>query len=103
VDAGTILRTVRRRGRWSLRALATEAKTSHATLSAYESGRVTPTVATLDRVVHWAGFDVDARLTRRAITAHGLERGAELEAVLRLAAQFPAHPSARLGPQRFGR
>lgn len=103
MDASTVLRTVRRRGRWSLRALAVRADTSHATLSAYESGRVTPSVSTLDRIVHAGGFDADTRLTRRVTTMHGVERGSELEAVLRLAAEFPTRPRTQLGLPRFGR
>lgn len=103
MDAGTILRAVRRRGHWSLRALAAKADTSHATLSAYETGRVAPSVSTLDRIVHAGGFDADTRLTRRISMKDGMERGSELESVLRLAAQFPARPRTRLGPHQFGR
>jgi transcriptional regulator with XRE-family HTH domain len=102
MEAGPIIRTVRRRGQWSLRSLGAAAHTSHATLSAYESGRVTPTVDTLDRVVRSAGFDVHPRLTRRVTAVGGLDRGSELAAVLLVAAQFPVRAGARIGPQRFG-
>jgi transcriptional regulator with XRE-family HTH domain len=90
MDAGVILRELTRSGRLSLRSLATRAATSHGTLSAYQSGRVSPSLTTLDRVVRTAGFDVETRLTRRVREDGGLSRGEELEAVLRLAAQFPA-------------
>lgn len=81
--------------------MAAEARTSHATLSAYEAGRVAPAVETLERVIKSAGFDLEVRVTRRISRDGGLERGAELASVLRLAAQFPDRHAAKLGPAKF--
>jgi transcriptional regulator with XRE-family HTH domain len=97
-----VLQQLRTRGRWSLRALATRAHTSHATLSAYQSGRVSPSVDTLDRVVRAGGFDLAPRLTRRVEMSDGIVRGEELAAVLRLAAAFPVRPAGPVAAARFG-
>jgi len=88
VDAATILRDARRRSGLSLRVLARRAGTSHSTLAAYESGRVTPTVDTLDRIVRAAGFTIASGLTPGV--APEADRAEELLAVLELAEQFPA-------------
>jgi transcriptional regulator with XRE-family HTH domain len=105
MDAATILRTARHEARLTLRELARRAGTSHATLSAYEHGSKTPTVDTLDRVVRAAGYALDSQLARRidgdARTGH--DRGAELAAVLDLAAQFPARHDPTLRCPVFGR
>jgi transcriptional regulator with XRE-family HTH domain len=96
MDAAAILRQTREDAGLSLRELALLARTSHSALAAYESGRVTPTVSTFDRVVRAAGRTVD--LAVRALpysdTAEG--RGRELAEVLDLAGQFPARHSATL-------
>ena len=96
-----MLRSARSRAGWSLRALAGRAGTSHSTLAAYEAARVDPTVDTLDRVVAAAGFAVVAELVP-LVDPDG-ERGAELEAVLRLAAQFPTRHAPTLEAPVFGR
>lgn len=46
----------------SQRVLAQRAGTSHATLSAYESGKIDPSVATFNRILRAAGFQVDIDL-----------------------------------------
>jgi transcriptional regulator with XRE-family HTH domain len=83
------------RGRSTLRELAGRAHTSHATIAAYEAGRVAPTTDTFERVVRAAGFEVEPVLVRTV--ADRAERGRELVEVLDLAAQFPArhHPTLR--------
>ena len=73
----------------SLRQLAQRAGTSHATILAYEKGAKTPGAATFLRLLEACGFAVDIRLDRRIRSRDGLERGDELEQVLRLAEQFP--------------
>lgn len=80
-----------------MRDLAGRAHTSHATISAYEAGRVAPTTDTFERVVRAAGFDVEPTLVRTLAVADRAERGRELVEVLDLAAQFPArhHPTLR--------
>ena len=97
MDAAVLLRSARLDAGLTLRELGERAGTSHSTLAAYEAGRKTPSVATLDRVLEAAGFAVDVTLHRRHRGAAGeLSRGEELVAVLELAAQFPAVHSDRL-------
>ena len=105
MDAPTILRTARREARLTLRELADRAGTSHATLSAYEHAAKAPTIDTVTRVLHAAGYVLDGTLTRRieADPRTGLARGDELAAVLELAAQFPARHDAELRAPVFGR
>jgi transcriptional regulator with XRE-family HTH domain len=103
MDAGRTLRRVRRRAGLSLRALATRAETSHSTLAAYEAGRKTPTVDTLDRIVRAAGFELGVELTPNVGGADPDARGRELVAVLELAEQFPGRHAAALEFPRFGR
>jgi len=96
VDAAVILRHAREAAGLSLRDLASRAGTSHSTLAAYESGRVTPTVSTLDRIVHAAGWTIDVDVRPRPYDASPSERGLELAAVLELAGEFPARHSPAL-------
>jgi len=79
------------------------AQTSHSTLAAYESGSKVPNVATLDRILRAAGFAVDVSLQRRHRGGGGLTKADELEAVLLLAAEFPARHSAHLEMPVFPR
>jgi transcriptional regulator with XRE-family HTH domain len=95
MDAGLMIRTARRRSGLSLRTLATRAGTSHATLSAYEHGRVDPTTTVLSRVIAATGCSLETTLLGSPPDIEGLSRGDELIAVLELAEQFPArHASA---------
>ncbi len=94
--ASTILKQSRRHANLTLRALADRSGTSHATISAYESGRKVPTVETLDRIVRAAGFELDVSLAPRIrTTLVGNSRGDELAAVLELAAAFPSGTKQR--------
>ena len=90
------------RGRRTLRELAGRANTSHATIAAYEAGRVAPTTDTLERVVRAAGFEVEPTLVRTLPVADRAERGQELIEVLELAAQFPARHQPTLRCPVFG-
>jgi transcriptional regulator with XRE-family HTH domain len=56
--AGNLIRIARRDSGLSQRALARRAGTSQATLSAYETGRKSPTLDTLARIVRAAGQDL---------------------------------------------
>ncbi len=89
----------------TLRELGDRARTSHSTLSAYESGRTTPTVDTLDRVLRAAGFDAEVVLSVRvgAGRSERIARGQELLDVLDLAERFPARHEPALRFPRFGR
>ncbi len=80
----------------SLRELAERAKTSHATLSAYERGRKVPSVTTYLRILEACGNAVEFQLHPRIRERDGIPRGEELEAVLKLAAQFPAKAARHL-------
>lgn len=105
MDAPTVLRTARRQAGLNLRELAARAGTSHATVSAYEHGRKTPTVETFDRLLRAAGFTLELAPERRieADPRTGLDRGEELAAVLELAEQFPARHDPELRAPVFGR
>ncbi len=105
MDAATVLKSARQRSGLTLRALARRAGTSHSTLAAYEAGRVSPSVDTLDRIVGAAGLALDTTFERRH-TGGGpneADRGDELTDVLELAAQFPARASRHLDAPIFGR
>ena len=97
-----MIREARDRAGMSLRELAERAGTSHSAISAYETGRRTPTTTTLDRIVRAAGFALDATLHRR-VYGRNDDRGAELEAVLALAEEFPARHSPGPPGPIFGR
>ena len=99
MDAAVLIRTARQRADLTLRALGELAGTSHSTLAAYESGRTTPTVGTLDRILRAAGFGIDVTLAPRIDRA---ERGRELVEVLELAAEFPARHTTHLEFPKFG-
>jgi transcriptional regulator with XRE-family HTH domain len=103
MDAALIIRTARGRSRLSLRALAERAGTSHATLSAYEKGRVDPTTTVLSRIVTAAGQSLETTLLGHPPDIDGLSRGDELVAVLDLAEQFPARHARSLQFPPFGR
>jgi transcriptional regulator with XRE-family HTH domain len=96
MNAGLIIRTARRRSRLSLRALAGRAGTSHATLSAYEQGRVDPTTTVLSRIIGATGCSLESTLLGVPPDIEGLSRGEELIAVLELAEQFPARHASEL-------
>ena len=96
MDAGLMIRTARGRSNLSLRALAARAGTSHATLSAYENGRVDPTTAVLTRIIAATGCSLEATLLGSPSDLHGMRRGDELIAVLELAEQFPARHAPKL-------
>ena len=96
MDAGLLIRSARRKSKLSLRALAARAETSHATLSAYENGRVDPTTAVLSRVIAAAGCSLEATLLGSPSAIDVMPRGEELIAVLELAEQFPARHEPKL-------
>lgn len=101
MDVDIVLRVLRRRSGCSLRQLGRAAGTSHATIVAYEAGRVSPTAHTLERIVRAAGFEFEPAVVRRI--PHADRRGDELEQVLDLAEQFPSRHSAVLVAPVFGR
>ena len=102
MDAAKLLFSARTRAGLTLRQLGELAGTSHSTLAAYEAGRKSPNVATLDRILRAAGFAVDVELHRRQRGTSKLSRGEELAAVLELAAAFPARHAKTLQMPVFG-
>ncbi len=96
MDAAWTIRSARSRSKLSLRALAARAGTSHATLSAYENGRVDPTTMVLLRILAAAGHSLETNLLRSPPDVDGMSRGEELVAVLHLAQQFPARHTSEL-------
>jgi transcriptional regulator with XRE-family HTH domain len=101
MEASVLIRTARHRAGLTIRDLAALSGTSHSAIAAYESGSKEPRVSTLDRVMRAAGFALEPALGRRVGT--GSDRGSELEAVLDLAAQFPARHAPRLTCPPFPR
>lgn len=103
MDAGALIRSARTAAGLSLRDLAARAGTSHATIAAYESGRSSPNVATLDRVLRACGVALEAELAPRVGTtaAERAARGRELIEVLELAEMFPARHTDALAFPRF--
>jgi transcriptional regulator with XRE-family HTH domain len=103
VDAARTLRRVRLDAGLSLRDLAERARTSHATLAAYEAGRTIPRVDTLDRILRAAGYASDITTSGRpdATDTERVSKGRELLQVLDLAAQFPARHDPAMTFPRF--
>ncbi len=99
IDA--MFRTGRRRADLSLRDLAARARTSHATLSAYEHGRSVPSTKTADRILRAAGFILESTLVRSPSGADGPGRAEELAQALELAAQFPSSHARTLRYPKF--
>jgi transcriptional regulator with XRE-family HTH domain len=89
MDVAPLLRTARRRAGLSARSLARKAGTSHATLLAYEAGRVEPSPQVAGRIAAAAGFALEVRLVPEPAGATGTDRGAELVAALELAEALP--------------
>lgn len=58
-----LIRIARRRAGLTQEALARRAATSQTAISAYESGRRSPSVATLTRILEAAGFELRMRLS----------------------------------------
>ena len=103
MNTATTLVMARARAGLSLRQLARRAGTSHSTIAAYEAGRKVPSVETFDRIVKASGLTLHIELSPGLGDIDPVERGHELEAVLELAAQFPARHAATLEMPVFGR
>jgi len=99
--AGTLLHLARNRAGLSLRRLAERSGTSHATIAAYEAGRVHPSLPVVERITRAAGFRLAIGLVP-AVDEPGHRRGDELVQVLELAALFPARHTPDLRYPRFG-
>ncbi|MGB3770488.1 MAG: helix-turn-helix transcriptional regulator [Rhodococcus sp. (in: high G+C Gram-positive bacteria)] len=73
MDGANLLQRARRNAGLSQDELARRAHTSRPTLSAYENGRKSPSLATTQRLLAEAGFDLDATpsITFRAVPGTG--------------------------------
>ncbi|MBT6572609.1 MAG: helix-turn-helix transcriptional regulator [Gammaproteobacteria bacterium] len=88
-----LLKYVRRKAGLSARELARTVGSSHSTILAYESGKKMPITTTLMRLVHACGYSMDFSLSPRLRGDADNPKGAELQAVLDLAAEFPTRHS----------
>lgn len=103
VDTAAVIRQSRQAARLTLRDLAERAGTSHSALAAYEAGRKTPALPTLERILRAAGFDLVVRVRPAIGGLDHAARGRELADVLHLAEQFPARHTSQLRYPVFGR
>ena len=99
--ASTLLHSAWQESGLSLRQLARQANTSHATLNAYMKGSKSPSTATLARVIAACGYALDVSLRPRVRFSNGVPRGEELADVLALAEQFPVRHSKELDAPIF--
>ena len=108
IDVSTTLRDARRRADLSQAELAARAGTSQATVSAYESGRKSPSVATLDRLLAATGSQLAVQPRRSPVvepSAREMSRRAKtLIDVLDLAEALPTRhePTLRFPRLRAG-
>ena len=100
--AGRLLKNARLQAKLSLRQLAARAGTSHSTIAAYEQGRKAPGVDVYIRLLNACGVDLNFISSPRLHFSDPDERGKELEEVLNLAEQFPAHHKPQIQYPRFG-
>jgi transcriptional regulator with XRE-family HTH domain len=85
-----LLKYVRRKAGLSARELARRVGSSHSTILAYEAGKKVPVTTTMMRLVNACGYSMDFSLSPRLRGDEDNPKGAELQAVLELAAEFPA-------------
>jgi transcriptional regulator with XRE-family HTH domain len=88
-----LLKYVRGKAGLSARELARRVGSSHSTILAYEAGKKVPVTTTMMRLVHACGYSIDFSLSPRLRGDEDHPKGAELQAVLELAAEFPARHS----------
>src|SRR4051794_23449203 len=105
MDAGHAIKRARLRAGLTQHALAARAGTSQATVSAYEGGRKTPSVATLDRLLAATGARLAIAPRSTALEPSAKEmarRGKALLAVLGLAEALPVRHQRALRYPRLG-
>lgn len=104
MDVSSTLREARKRAGLTQAVLASRAGTSQATISAYESGRKTPSVATLDRLLTATGSHLTVERRRRPVIQPSKAQhectGRKLVEVLELAEALPTRhdPDLRFPP-----
>ena len=90
-----LIRMARRQARMTQAALAERAHTSQAAISAYESGRRSPSVETLCRILNAAGFELRMRLAAPDTHEEARRRAEELLGSAEVAA-FSGRESMRV-------
>ena len=85
-----MLADARRRAGMTQDAVAARAGTSAPTLSAYERSRVSPTLATTQRILAAEGFELSIRPTGARTIFHGTYRGRPIEIPVELPGLDPA-------------
>ena len=104
MDVASELRSARQRAGLSQRALAERARTSQATLSAYESGRKQPDVAVLQRLLLATGAELRVADAPGRRSSSDLElAGRRLADVLELAEALPFRRARELRYPRLPR
>ena len=107
MDAALTLKAARRRAGLTQTALAARAGTSQATVSAYESGRKTPSVETFSRLLRAAGSRLSVEpATRPVVVPSAAQQAAVsrgLRDVLALAEALPSRPARELRFPRLPR
>lgn len=78
MDAARIITVARERSGLSKRELARRAGTSPAAIVKYESGQMSPTVDTLNRILHVAGWRVEIDLLPQVVAPADLVRRGEM-------------------------
>jgi uncharacterized protein len=99
MPAAALIRDARRRAGLTQQALAERSGTSQPTLSAYESGRKDPSVATLERLLAASGAQLAIKRDRAAANwsdAQAKVAGRRLAEVLALAEALPARKRGEL-------
>ena len=95
MEMSRLLKSAREQSGMSLRALAQRAKTSHSTLSAYESGRIEPSTSVATRIFEAAGYRLSTTIEPQLKTANGHYPGDELAELLALGELLPRRTRAR--------
>jgi transcriptional regulator with XRE-family HTH domain len=90
VDTGAAIRRAREEAGLSQSELAQRARTSQTAISAYESGRKKPSVATLSRILSAAGVRLSVEPARKTGAERMAENGRRLLDVLALAEALPS-------------
>ena len=94
MDAGRVIRLAREKSGLSKRELARRAGTSPAAIVKYESGAMSPTVDTLNRILRVAGWEIEVQVA--PVSDQLVERGEmmhELLGIVDLVDIRPANPT----------
>ena len=90
MDAGHVIRVAREKSGLSKRELARRAGTSPAAIVKYESGAMSPTVDTLNRILRVAGWEIECDL--REVVVDDFDRAALIFELLEFVHLTPLKP-----------